>query len=101
MKLLDEHETKLAGKWIEQEGSVIQDDVCKRIDFLTTHHLREVCMDAPNWTALYLDPTDGRYWELTYPYSEMHGGGPPVLEWIPEDHVAGKYGIKRHNEQQR
>jgi hypothetical protein len=29
------------------------------------------------WTQLFRDPSDGRLWELSYPQSEMHGGGPP------------------------
>jgi hypothetical protein len=31
------------------------------------------------WTTLYFDPRDSSYWELTYPQSHMHGGGPPQL----------------------
>jgi immunity protein 27 of polymorphic toxin system len=45
------------------------------------------------WSKLYLDPVDGGYWELTYPQSEMHGGGPPQLVHISADAAKIKYGV--------
>jgi hypothetical protein len=32
-----------------------------------------------NWRALYRAEFDGSYWIEEYPFSEMHGGGPPCL----------------------
>lgn len=34
------------------------------------------------WTTLYFDPRDSSYWELTYPQSHLHGGGPPQLSRV-------------------
>ena len=31
---------------------------------------------------IYRDPKDARLWELSYPQSEMHGGGPAKLTCI-------------------
>jgi len=45
------------------------------------------------WSRLYLDPVDGRYWELIYPQSEIHGGGPPRLAHISADAAKIKYGV--------
>ena len=40
----------------------------------------KVATDSSGWDILYKDPRDGRFWELTYPDSSFHGGGPPRLE---------------------
>lgn len=45
------------------------------------------------WSILYQDKEDGRYWELTYPESGMHGGGPPTLTWLKFEEVEKKYKI--------
>ncbi|MCP5251672.1 MAG: hypothetical protein H6939_08145 [Burkholderiales bacterium] len=34
------------------------------------------------------------YWELTYPKSHMHGGGPPTLQRISKDEVYYRYSLK-------
>jgi hypothetical protein len=34
---------------------------------------------AGNWTILFRDPEDDRYWELTYPKGELQGAGPQRL----------------------
>ncbi|MGZ5170952.1 MAG: Imm27 family immunity protein, partial [Burkholderiales bacterium] len=46
------------------------------------------------WLRLYKDPTDGRLWELTYPHSEMHGGGPRILRVITSTEAAQTFGWK-------
>ena len=42
-----------------------------------------------NWATLYRHKETGEYWELTYPQSEMQGGGPRRLRMvsIPDDWV--------------
>ncbi len=35
--------------------------------------------DQSGWMMLYRDKETGQFWELDYPHSEMHGGGPPRL----------------------
>lgn len=42
---------------------------------------------------LYKDPTDGRYWELTYPNSEGHEGGPLKLTVMSPEEAEFKYHI--------
>jgi hypothetical protein len=63
----------------------------RRIRFLTSRHLQRIRADVSGWTILYRDPDDGRYWELTYPQSEMHGGGPPQLRWLSKRDALKKY----------
>ena len=46
--------------------------------------LVKVAVDDVNWEKLYQSRADGSFWLMTYPESELHGGGPPRLERIDE-----------------
>jgi hypothetical protein len=92
MTYIKPSETVLTGQWILQGGRPVVDDVCKRILALTGSYLVEVGRDTSGWDTLYRDPTDGRYWELTYPQSELQGGGPPQLRCLTADEAKQKYG---------
>ncbi|AZO82114.1 MULTISPECIES: Imm27 family immunity protein [unclassified Bosea (in: a-proteobacteria)] len=46
------------------------------------------------WTILYRDRDTAQFWELSYPSSDMHGGGPRCLrqlfiesahQWKPDE----------------
>lgn len=90
------HETELVGNWIEAGGNVRTDAVCERIHRLTSGQL-ELVQDHPKsggWKQLFRDGVDGRFWERTYPHSELHGGGPPTLRWISDDAAAREYGLQ-------
>jgi Immunity protein 27 len=86
-------EVRLDGKWEFVGGKMRADPVTERIELLTTKYLTKVSMDASGWETLYRDPQDGRYWELTYPQSHMHGGGPPSLVLVEKDQVKSKYNL--------
>ena len=89
----DRGENCIVGKWVETEdGSVVQDSACDRVQWLTESYFEQIAVDGDNWCALYRDPDDGSYWELTYPQSHMHGGGPPALNRISESVALEKYG---------
>ncbi|NJR42024.1 MAG: hypothetical protein HC767_04585 [Akkermansiaceae bacterium] len=60
-------EFSLIGGWEMVDGIMSQDEVCSRIQWLTESCLREIAIDGDNWSGLYQDPQDKRYWELTYP----------------------------------
>jgi hypothetical protein len=92
MKPLQSNDICLIGDWNVQRGLVEADETCKRINWLTTEKLIELATDASGWDVLYKDPKDGRYWELTYPQSHMHGGGPPRLTWLSNEQAIAKYG---------
>jgi hypothetical protein len=62
-----------------------------RIHDLTSTYLIKLGTDESGWDVLYQDPADGRLWELTYPQSGMHGGGPPQLEVLPLALAKQKY----------
>ncbi len=91
MKRIESHEFKLIGEWNLVEGKVIGNYVCERIMQLTDNYLQKLATDSSGWDVLFKDPNDGRYWELIYPQSYMHGGGPPTLECIPEYVAFQKY----------
>jgi Immunity protein 27 len=91
---LHPNETALVGKWIFENERMTADMTCHRIEWLLKHHLQQVAISphGGDWEVLYRDPDDGRYWEKTYPQSEMHGGGPPMLRTIASGEVNDKYG---------
>jgi len=85
-------EVLLAGQWTTDRGRILADDTCHRIDELTRSHLKVLGRDSSGWDALYRDPDDGRFWELTYPQSHLHGGGPPQLRRLTLAEAKSKYG---------
>ena len=84
-------ELEICGKWVVNQGKVEGDENCHRIETLIVDHLRAIGSDWSGWNRLYQDPDDDRYWELTYPESELHGGGPPCLACISEEEARQKY----------
>jgi hypothetical protein len=85
-------EGDLRGDWIVQrDRSVVADATEQRIEWLTKQKLQPIAKDSSGWETLYRDPKDGRLWELTYPQSEMHGGGPRRLHVVSRDEAATKY----------
>ena len=91
IKELDSIETELVGSWVEQNGSVVADDVSKRIEYLTQNKLKKVASSDDGWDQLYIDTEDSRYWELSHPESDSHGGGAPLLKNLALDEVKNKY----------
>ena len=86
-------ETMLVGQWVLDDGRPVADDVSKQIVALTQSQLVEIGRDASGWITLYRDPNDGRFWELDYPQSELHGGGPPRLRAISPEEARQKYSL--------
>src|SRR6476646_8546144 len=85
-------EVDLRGDWlVQKDRSVVGDATEQRIKWLTTEKLERVANDWSGWETLYRDPRDGRLWELTYPQSEMQGGGPRRLRVLSPDEAAAKY----------
>jgi hypothetical protein len=91
MTKIEPSEAILTGKWITQDGKMIEDTTCKRIHDLTTSYLHKITHDASGWETLYRDPADGRFWEKTYPQSHMHGGGPLQLQCLTIEEARKKY----------
>lgn len=85
-------ETQLSGNWLSHNGRIVADETCQRIEELVRSHLTQLGPDAIGWDMLYRDADDGRLWELTYPKSELHGGGPPQLRCLTLGEAKRKYG---------
>ena len=92
MKLKPE-ETVLTGRWLFHGGVNRADFACERIEWLTKNELQRLANSPQwgDWEILFVDPTDGRYWELTYPQGELQGGGPPQLQVLSKTDAQKKY----------
>jgi hypothetical protein len=84
-------ETELVGRWESTDGSLRADAVTDRINELVCAYLTSISASENGWERLYRDPADLRLWELTYPQSEMHGGGPPMLSLVSLEEARKKY----------
>ncbi len=94
MKLKPE-ETTLTGRWLLDHGVYRGDVTCERIEWLTKYELQRLANSPKwgDWEILFIDPADGRFWELTYPQGEMHGGGPPQLQVLSNSEAREKYAL--------
>lgn len=97
MQTLNSEETFLKGRWELKDGIVSGDIICLRIGWLISEYLMKSAQDETGWLTLYIDPSDGRYWELSYPESELSGGGPPQLENISSIRAEEIYGVNEAN----
>lgn len=86
---IEANKTEFHGKWILSGKNVIADEIVEQIRYLTSTVLDKIA--DGDWEVLYRDPFDGRYWELTYLQSEMHGGGPPSLINVSTEIAKSKY----------
>ena len=85
--IIDSDWTKLPNHLTREKAFEVQ----KRIYWLKTNYLKKLV--DKGWEVLYIDTDDNRFWELTYPNGEIHGGGAPLLKNINKDIVLSKYGI--------
>ncbi len=91
---LQPDESQLEGHWLKVDGTVIADETEKRIIWLIGSVLTMIAQsEHGGWIELYVDKSDGRKWELTFPHSEWHGGGPRSLTCVSDDYVRTKYDI--------
>jgi hypothetical protein len=86
-------EEELTGVWVANATGVVADETCKRIERLTGGVLEPLAHDSTGWASLFRDPADGRLWELYYPQSELHGGGPPSLRHLSKTQANVTYKI--------
>ncbi len=87
-------EQELRGTWKSVTGKMEADENCRRIEKLTQEYLHEIARDTSGSDVLFLDPSDGRYWELVYEDSGLHGGGAPKLTCLPHEEAKEKYGAE-------
>ena len=82
--------TVLEGSWLFDGIQVKPDKTCARIEGMIQQFKRLTSRDE-GWTVLYVDSLSGDFWELSYPQSNLHGGGPPRLERRSADEVSARY----------
>ena len=82
MSRIKPHENEIIGSHFLFKGKLVADDYCERVNQLISEHLEFVSKDESGWINLYRDPDDGRYWEIVYLQSELHGGGPASLRVV-------------------
>jgi hypothetical protein len=90
---LKPNEIELQGSWEFVGNSMKADNISERIENLVSSYLIEISEDESGWNKLYQDPEDKRYWELSYPESEMHGGGAPLLKSLSLNEAKKKYRV--------
>jgi hypothetical protein len=78
---------------------VVDGENCQLIQRLIGNRFVHVDQRGDGWTRLYHDPAGGDYWELTYPYPEMYGGGPPTLSRLSVEQVKALYRLPALEEQ--
>lgn len=88
MKLLASNEHEITGQWLISNGAVATDEACQRIEWLVTSALSFIGTEESGWERLYQDPRDSRFWLLSYPQSQLQGGGPPSLRAINSQEAA-------------
>jgi hypothetical protein len=89
--MIKSDEVEIIGNWTLDGGHMVADSNCARISSLIQGYLQYIASSKDGWAKLYLDPTDNRYWELSYPHSDWHGGGPPNLAHISESEARSRY----------
>jgi hypothetical protein len=91
-KDLQPAEECLIGTWLDRGGRIEGDFTYDRIQWLLAERLERVATDASGWDTLWRDGRDGPLWELSYPQSHLHGGGPPELILLTREAGRVKYG---------
>lgn len=65
--------------WVRDGDEIVSAGDSAEIDHLLTHELEKIAEADNGWRSLYRHRSDGRLWQLDYPHSELHGGGPRRL----------------------
>ena len=75
----------LTDQWVIRGGQTSSEGDAAAIDELLSSELAQIAVPDGGWRRLYRHRTTGRLWELSYPHSEMHGGGPRRLRELSLD----------------
>jgi hypothetical protein len=88
---LQRDETEIIGSWKSEGARVVADSNITRIRWLIANSLEKIAVG--NWTVLYRDRIDGRFWQMYHPHGELQGGGPESLRLISAQDAANEYGL--------
>jgi len=73
----------LADRWVMRGPAVSNEGDADEIDALLSTELIEVAKADDGWRILYRHRATSALWELSYPNSERHGGGPRRFRELP------------------
>ena len=79
----------LQGAWIVNGHTVVADPTCQKIERILTT-TRRIATRNEGWAMLHRDD-EGMLWELSFPESELPGGGPPRLESLTQAEADALY----------
>lgn len=68
--------------WRVVDGNVMAEGGAATISDLLADKLMKVKVDWSGWRTLYQHKETRQFWELDYPHSETHGGGPRRLSCL-------------------
>lgn len=71
--------TNLTETWVFADGNMTAGGDATEIDRLLTAELEQIGTTDGGWRRLFRHRADGSLWQLDYPQSELHGGGPRRL----------------------
>ena len=69
----------LRDTWVMHGSEIKAEGDAAKITDLLKDKLERLNVTDGGWRRLLRRSTDGSLWELSFPQSEMHGGGPRVL----------------------
>ncbi len=76
--------TELNDGWSFRNGQRVVESDTALIDSMLANELDVVRTAEEGWTIIYRHRQTGQLWELSYPRSEMHGGGPRRLRSLKD-----------------
>jgi hypothetical protein len=76
--------TELNDVWSFEGGRMVARGDAPAIDKMLEQELEKARVDESGWITIYRHRETGAFWELSYPQSEMHGGGPRRLRLLAQ-----------------
>jgi hypothetical protein len=65
--------------WIMAGAHIVAGGDSETINDWLATKLEKITTEKSGWVTLYRNRESGEFWEMSYPNSEMHGGGPRLL----------------------